>query len=183
MVLFADGDDTSARQIEKTLTQHKQANALRRTIALNLIGIDRAFSGLNARIRNRIRRRLETDGLVVDPQKHEMLPAIGASLLADGDYVRAGTYFKRAAALPHYTRNNYPVGILGARHDLLNLVAATQGSSGRMDAAISTLKEVLALFPFDPQARQRLCRTYERERRWRDFGICPDPIPSRPGIN
>jgi tetratricopeptide (TPR) repeat protein len=172
ILFFSDSNSTWRTRIKSILRQHTSREALRRKIAAHLVGIDQAFSAISRPIRERVARRMVHDGLMIDPQKYEMLPALGASFLAQGDAARAQTFFERAAELPLFTKPRHPVGLLGGRQDFLNLVAATQGSRGQLDQAVKTLKTVLSIYPYDGQARARLCQVLEQRSQWREFAHC-----------
>ena len=151
-----------------------QLTAMKRKIVYNLIGIDHAYSSLNRAARRRVRAAMLRDGLVLNEQHHELLPAIGASYASENNSTAALTYYKRGADDAHYAQSRYAVGIIGARHDVLELIAMTQRELGDAKAAQQTMREILELNPSDNKTRNQICRALAEQGRFLETVECLD---------
>ena len=141
MVLAPETSQLRYTLFEALANMEDQLTAMKRKIVYNLIGIDHAYSSLNRAARRRVRAAMLRDGLVLNEQHHELLPAIGASYASENNSTAALTYYKRGADDAHYAQSRYAVGIIGARHDVLELIAMTQRKLGDAKAAHQTMRK------------------------------------------
>tara|TARA_B100001093_G_scaffold481520_1_gene512327 strand:+ start:728 stop:2995 length:2268 start_codon:yes stop_codon:yes gene_type:complete len=186
LITFTGDDETARNRLERALDEHPSSYAIRNRVIHNLIQLEHTFGDLHPDIRQRLRAQLIRDGIPLATEEQTIQIAIASSWLKEGNYEKALGFFRNALGAPIFTLQDYPVGALGAQHDISALIGSTLGSMGRFEDAIVALENAVAAYPYDGHTHARLCQLYERGKDWKQFLDClkswnefhPDFIPA-----